>query len=153
MLCYMRRDGESRTASGKRPETEQQMERKREESCLLLHQSPGPAECHCCVTQPCMPNEPCLHETPWLRVVSGQSTCPLDTKEIHSAVSCWWPTLSQETHALTMLESISGINATGVAGEGTGVPALLLQIQLLPLQDEVRIHPGQWYITRNTRGG
>lgn len=61
---------------------------KKGESWLLLLWSLGQAERHCCVTQPCVPNEPRLHEAPWLQVVSGQSTCPLDTKEINSAVSC-----------------------------------------------------------------
>lgn len=149
MLCYARCDGESRTASGKRPETEQLVQQKGEASCLLLHRSPGQAEWCCCVTQPCVPNEPRLPETPWLWVVSEQSTCPCDTKEINSAVS-----LSQESHALTVLESSSGTNKwDGVAEEGTGVPAFLLQRQFLPLQDEVRINPGRWYITRNARGG
>lgn len=83
----------------------------------------------------------------------SKRTCPLDTKEINSAVSCRWPTLSQESHALTLLESISGINETGVAGERTRVPAFLLQRQFIPSQDEVRICPGQRYITRKAQGG
>lgn len=106
MLCYMRCDGESRRASGKRPETEQ----KGEESCLLLRWSRGQTEQCCCVTQPCVPNQPPLREAPWFQVVSEQITRPLDTKEMNSAVLCRWPTLSCETHALTVLESISGIN-------------------------------------------
>lgn len=86
--CYLRCDEESRTASGKRHEMEQLLDQEREESCLLLPWSLGQAEQHCCMTQPCVPNEPRLHETPWLQVVSGQRTCPPDTKEISSAVSC-----------------------------------------------------------------
>lgn len=54
-----------------------------------------------------------------------QSMCPLDTKEINSAVVCVSGlSYPKKTHALTMLESILGIHEVGVAGEA-GVPAFL----------------------------
>jgi len=100
--------GNPEPASGKRPEMEQLVQQKGGESCLLLHWSPGApgqAEQCCCMTQPCIPNEPLLHETPWFSLVSEQNACPLDTKETNSAVPCWWPTLPHESPALTWNQS------------------------------------------------
>lgn len=66
MLRYVRRGGESGTASGKRPETEQLVEQKGEKSCLLLPGSQGQVERHCCDSTRRVPNEPLPQETPWL---------------------------------------------------------------------------------------